>query len=435
MHWLNKQQLLGTFVSLAMTLVATPAQAEDLLQVWQYAKAEDVHLAIARANIDLQSQKRDQARAAIMPSVSASVNLSYVDNSVIGKTNFGQSYSLDMKQGLYHRDVILQGQQVEVLIDNSQLGYRFAEQQLLMRVTGAYFDHLAALDALQLAQQEHSATRERHKEISARYEVGVSNVVSLQEAQARLDMMQAQIVLVQSQVVNSREALYEILNRDVDALLALPSNANLTILPQQAISSWVTEAVQNSLPLQQLNKQLQVSSLNIEIQKAVLTPSVDLIAQYSHTNNSQVMYGADVDQYMVGIKASMPIYTGGYAQSKVAEARIQRQQVRRQLEQIQRSITKSVRSSYLAVESAAQLVQAREQVLTSVKLAFKAMESAVDVGTRTNVDLLDIQQQLFSARRDLAQSKYQLILAQLQLKFVAGSLSEVDLKVVNDLLL
>jgi outer membrane protein len=165
-----------------------------------------------------------------------------------------------------------------------------------------------------------------------------------------------------------------------------------------------------------------------------MTPGVDLIAQYSHTQNSQILYGADADQFMVGIKVSMPLYTGGYTESKVAEATLQQRQLQRQLQQAQRSIGKTVRSAYVSVESVEQLVQARSQVLTSAELAYDAMESAVDVGSRTHVDLLDVQSQVFSARRDLAQAKYQFILAQLQLRLIAGKLTSTDLETIDQLL-
>jgi outer membrane protein len=438
MQWFTKQIIGSALIALPLSLTALPSQAENLTQVWQLAQAEDVQLAIAAADIDLQAEKRQQAKAATLPSIGATANLNYVDNSAIGVANTGQSYTLDMKQGIYHRDVILQSQQVELLVDNSRLGYQLAEQQLIMRVAAAYFAQLEAQDAVQLALQEHDSVAERHKEIQARYDVGVSNLVTLQEAQARLDMMQAQIVATRGQLAESHYALGEILNRELSSLSPLPASASsieLNFLPLQTLDVWVADAEQNSLQLQQIRKQLQVARVNIQAEEAALTPGIDLIAQYSHTDNTHVLYGADADQYMVGIKISMPIYTGGYTQSKVAEATLLQRQLQRQLQQAQRSIGKAVRSAYVSVDSAQQLVQAREQVQASAELAFKAMESAVDVGSRTHVDLLDVQSQVFSARRDLAQAKYQLLLSQLQLRLIAGSLSPADLQTIDALLL
>jgi len=437
MQWFNKQILGSVLIALPLSLTALPSQAQNLMQVWQLAQAEDIQLAIAAADIDLQAEKRQQAKAATLPSLAASANLSYVDNSAIGIANTGQSYSLDMKQGIYHRDVILQSQQVELLVDNSQFGYQLAEQQLIMRVAAAYFAQLEAEDALQLALQEYDSVAERHKEIQARYDVGVSNLVTLQEAQARLDMMQAQIVATRGQLAESHHALEEILDQQVTSLTSLPTSASssdLNFLPLQTKDMWVADAEQHSLQLQQIRKQLQIARVNIQAQEAAMTPGVDLIAQYSHTNNSQVLYGANADQFMVGIKVSMPLYTGGYTESKVTEATLQQRQLQRQLQQAQRSIGKAVRSAYVSVDSAEQLVQARSQVLTSAELAYDAMESAVDVGSRTHVDLLDVQSQVFSARRDHAQAKYQFILAQLQLRLIAGKLTSTDLETIDQLL-
>jgi len=248
MQWFTKQIIGSALIALPLSLTALPSQAENLTQVWQLAQAEDVQLAIAAADIDLQAEKRQQAKAATLPSIGATANLNYVDNSAIGVANTGQSYTLDMKQGIYHRDVILQSQQVELLVDNSRLGYQLAEQQLIMRVAAAYFAQLEAQDAVQLALQEHDSVAERHKEIQARYDVGVSNLVTLQEAQARLDMMQAQIVATRGQLAESHYALGEILNRELSSLSPLPASASsieLNFLPLQTLDVWVADAEQN----------------------------------------------------------------------------------------------------------------------------------------------------------------------------------------------
>lgn len=427
----------ASLLALPLLMVTEASLANNLMNVWQLAKVEDLQLQMAQADIQLQSEKHQQARAAMLPSAAFNATISHVDNSAIGVENFGQSYSLDIKQGIYHRDVILQAQQVDMLVENSELGYAWTNQQLQMRVAAAYFEQLSAQDNLLQMQQAKSAITKRLNEIKARYEVGMSNQVMVQEAQARLDLMQAQLVAAQGQLANSQQRLAQITHQpvvQVKSLKATTSNNDLSFLPQQSLASWQQQAQMNSLPLQQLNKQLQLAKLDIQTQEAAMTPGVDLIAQYSYTDNSVQAYAANADQFMVGIKVSMPLYTGGYVKSKVSEANMQYRQVQRQLEQSRRALNTEVHTSFVNVTSASQLVQAQQQVKESAQLAFAAMDSAVEVGSRTRVDLVDAERQYYSAIQQLNEAKYQLILAQLKLRLVTGSLSAEDLQTINALL-
>jgi outer membrane protein len=427
----------ASLLALPLMVATETALATNLVNIWQQAQQQDLQLQMAQADIELQSEKHQQARAAMLPSAAVNATLSHVDNSAIGLENFGQSYSLDIKQGIYHRDVMLQAQQVDMLVENSELGYAWAHQQLQMRAAAAYFDQLSAQDNLMQIQQAKSAMSKRLNEIKARYEVGMSNQVMVQEAQARLDLMQAQLVAAQGQLTNSQQLLAQITNQPVarvTPLQATASNSELSFLPHHSLETWQQQAQINSLPLQQLNKQLQLAKLDIQTQEAVLTPGVDLIAQYSYTDNSVQAYAPNADQFMVGIKVSMPLYTGGYVESKINQASLQYRQVQRQLEQSRRALNTEVHTSFVNVTSATQLVHAQEQVKQSAQLAFAAMESAVEVGSRTRIDLVDAERQFYSSIQQLNEAKYQLILAQLKLRLVSGSLSVEDLHTVNALL-
>lgn len=427
----------ASLLALPLIMAASTSAASNLVNVWQLAEEEDLQLQMAQADIHIQTEKHQQARAATLPSIAANATISHVDNSAIGIANFGQSYSLDMKQGLYHRDVILQAQQVNLLVTNSELAYQWANQQLHMRVAAAYFAQLNAQNNLRQMQQAKAAISKHLDEVKARFEVGMSNQVMVQEVQARFDLIEAQLVASQGELTNSQQVLGQITNQPITEVAPLAptiSNSELTFLPPHSLATWQQQAQVNSLPLQQLQKQLQLAQLNIQTQQAATTPGVDLIAQYSYTDNSVQAYTPNADQFMVGIKVSMPLYTGGYIESKVNEANMQYAQVQRQLEQSRRSLNTEVHTSYVNVTSAAQLVQAQQQVTKSAHLALAAMASAVEVGSHTRVDLVDAERQYYSAQQQLNEAKHQLILAQLKLRLVTGSLTLEDLQTVNQLL-
>ena len=419
---------------ISITTLATPLQAEDLLQVTRYALEQDQQLKISRLGMEIKWQQQQQAQAALLPSISSNATYDLNDSSRFSGENRGESYGLSLTQKLYHRDSHKKLQQSQVLTEESELALQLTLQQLLLRVATSYFDQLAAEDSLRLAVQEKSAVGEQLKQVQSHFNVGTSSMTDVQEVQARFDLVNAQRVSAKAAVENSREALYEIIHRDLSPLQPLTDAVPLLQPVPNEVQQWVGQALENSLTLRQLRKQVTSSKLSTEIAKSGYYPTLDLVGQFSRSENSNGNYGADNDSYSVGLQATLPLYTGGYTRAKVSEAMLLQQQSETELERQKRSAVKTVRSDFLAVNTAIELVKAQTQALSSAQTAFNAIQSGVEVGTRTTVDLLDAQKELYSAHRDLTQARYNLLLARLSLKYAAGILALSDIEAVNQLL-
>ncbi|MBT4812334.1 MAG: TolC family outer membrane protein, partial [Thiotrichales bacterium] len=344
-------------------------------------------------------------------------------------------------QSLYRPELQKQLEKTVVLTQERELVLNLTQQQLLLRVANAYFDQLSAEDSLQLAQQEHNAIAEQLKQIRQKYDVGSVSMIDLQEVQARFDLVNAQQISAKAAVSNSRELLFEMVNRDLSALQPLTTELTTELLlapsatdSANSVEPWIKQAINNNIELQQLEKQLRSATLSTEIAQSAYHPKVDLVAQLASSDNSNSNYGSDSDSYSVGIQATLPLFNGGSTRSKVAQARLQRVRIEAQQEQKKRSTIKIIRSNYLAIQTAIELVKAQTQAQLSAQSAFHATRSGIEVGTRTTADLLDAQRELYSTQRDLARSKYELILAQLNLKQSAGVLSLADIEGVNRLL-
>ena len=432
---------LATIITTALTLLSAPLQAEDLLEVTHYALEQDQQLAISRLDLSIQQEQQYQAGALLLPALSTAASYKYGDNSRYADQNRTAAYSFNLTQSLYHPELQKQLEQTAVLTEERKLVLNLTQQQLLLRVANAYFDQLSAEDSLQLAQQEHNAIAEQLKQIRQKYDVGSVSMIDLQEVQARFDLVNAQQISAKAAVSNSRELLFEMVNRDLSALQPLTTELTTELLlapsatdSANSVEPWIKQAINNNIELQQLEKQLRSATLSTEIAQSAYHPKVDLVAQLASSDNSNSNYGSDSDSYSVGIQATLPLFNGGSTRSKVAQARLQRVRIEAQQEQKKRSTIKIIRSNYLAIQTAIELVKAQTQAQLSAQSAFHATRSGIEVGTRTTADLLDAQRELYSTQRDLARSKYELILAQLNLKQSAGVLSLADIEGVNRLL-
>ena len=165
-------------------------------------------------------------------------------------------------------------------------------------------------------------------------------------------------------------------------------------------------------------------------------PTVDLVANYITSNAAGSMYGVGVDNInrSIGVQLNVPIYQGGALNSKWREAEHNRERVRQELENARRSVAQQTRQAYLGVVSGIAQVKALQQALISSASVLESSKLGQEVGVRTNLDVLNAQQQLYSTRRDLYQAEYNYLLSQLQLKAAAGMLEEADLARVNQAL-
>lgn len=431
------------FHTAALLAALTPMTvlAENLLDIYHSAKNQDMQVESARLGLAAQSEQRNQARAAILPSLSTDAGLNYGQSETQSQTstttidnNTTQSVGLSLKQGLYHRDVIKQAESVEELIKLAELQYSQSEQTLILRVAQSYFTVLAAHDSLELAEREQKAIKQQLNQIRQRFEVGLSAITDLHEAQARYDLSTAQLVSAQSTLSSAREALREMINREIPPLSRLTAtDLPLTLPKPEGVEEWVKLALDQSPLLKLQRAQVAVAQLAIEQARSSYYPGVDLVGRVSRNDNSNSK-ASDTTSQSIGIQLNWTLYNGGYTSSRMEELRLKLQQAEAQLEQQQRATVKTTRSAYLAVSTGIELVKARKQVISSAQTALSATETGLNVGTRTTVDLLNAQKDLFSAQRDSSKARYELILALLSLKQSAGTLQPSDLAEINQLL-
>ncbi len=424
----STKSILFAFAAFA---IAIPAQAADLLETYHAARANDPVFAVARAAQRAGQEKLAQGRSLLLPSVNLTAN-SKINDTTASRYN-SHRYDVNLVQPLFRQQNWQDYIAAELQVAQSEAQFRNAGQELILRVARAYFDVLIAQDSVQLAETEKTAIFEQLQQAKRTFEVGTATITDTHEAQARYDLVSAKAIFEQGNVEIKKSALQQLTNSKPGSLRPLGAQFKPELPQPAAMEKWVEEA-------QQRNPQLAVAQAAAELAEKELVrnrgghyPTLDLVASYSE-NFTILGLGGDSSSKVIGVEFKLPLFQGGATQSKWREAEANRDGARAELENTRRNIAVQTSQAYLGVVTGIAQVQALRQALQSGESLLRASKLGQEVGVRTNLDVLNAQQQLYATRRDLYQAKYNYLIGQLRLKAAAGTLVEEDLARVNQAL-
>ncbi|MFO7542185.1 MAG: TolC family outer membrane protein [Thiobacillus sp.] len=425
------------FIALTFAL-APAAQAANVSDVFRNAQAYDAQYASARAAWQASQEKSVQGRAGLLPNVSAGGNVRYnsVDSSITGgdADYASNGLSINASQPLFRKQNRVQFEQSKNQVKIADVQYKLAEQDLILRVAQAYFDVLQAQDNIAFIQAQKSAITEQLAAAKRNFEVGTATITDTHEAQARYDLAVAQEVAEQNSL--------NIRLRALERLIGKPANTLDTLVPQAqlnaesaSIDEWAARAADSNLQadIQRIAK--AIADQEVERTRAARHPTLDAVAGYN-INNNQNFGSTQVDTRTasIGLELNLPIYQGGLIGSRVREAVANQEKARQDVEVATREASLRAREAYLNVNSGVARVRALEQALVSTKAQLDSTKLGLQVGVRTNLDVLNAEQQVLSAQRDLAGARYAYLLAGLALKAATGALSPADLETIDKLL-
>jgi outer membrane protein len=434
---------------LAASLVASGwAQAADLLETFHAAQANDPVFAAARATQQAGQEKLTQGRSLLLPSINLSANTTFNDLTTqyhpatpplfTGGSNRYNSngYGVTLVQPLFRQQNWQAYSESELQAAQAGMQLKIAEQDLILRVAQAYFDVLIAQDSVGLVNAQKTAISEQLEQAKRNFEVGSATITDTLEAQARYDLTGAQEIAAQNNLEIKRSALQQLINAKPGELAALGKKLKPEAPQPADMEQWVDQAQMNNLQLAIAQAATEIADKEVARNRGGHYPTVDLVANYSQNNANGGSFGlgSETTNKSVGVQLNMPLFQGGVVNSRWREAEANRERARQELENARRNVAQQVRLSYLGVVSGIAQVQALQQALTSSESLLQASKLGQEVGVRTNLDVLNAQQQLFATRRDLYQAQYNYLLNQLHLKQATGTLGEEDLSKVNQAL-
>ena len=419
------------------------ALAADLQETFRAAQANDPVFAAARATMQAGQEKLPQGRALLLPSISLNANSTFNDQTTqyqgtapfpSGNNRYNShGYGVNLTQPLFRQQNWLSYSEAELQVAQTEAQFRVAEQDLMLRVAQAYFDVLIAQDSVQLSEAQKTAISEQLEQAKRNFEVGSATITDTHEAQARYDLTSAQEIAAQNDLEIKKRALQQLINAMPQDLRHLGKGFRLEAPQPADMEKWVDDAQQNSLQLAIAQAGAVIAEKEVARNRGGHYPTVDLVANYSNnqSNGGSFGVGSDNTSKSVGVQLNLPLFQGGAVNSKWREAEANRERARQELENTRRSVALQTRQAYLGVVSGIAQVKALQQALTSSESVLEASKLGQEVGVRTNLDVLNAQQQLYATRRDLYQAEYSYLLSQLRLKAAAGTLSESDLASVN----
>lgn len=434
-------------MSVVALFAAVPdAEAANLLDVFQQASQSDPQIREAEATRLATREARPQALAAFLPQVSASGGWTAAKNgpgvtttqsSVVttqSTVSHGGTYGVSVTESVNIPAALLALKRTDYQLAQAELTYQSAEQSLAVRVAQRYFNVLSARDSLNSAQASLDAFNRQLEQAEKRFEVGLSAITDVQEARASRDSANAQVIAAKRTLATNQELLRELTGEGFEMLAAPGDDMPLKTPDPESEDQWVNRALEGNLDLLSSRISLELASHDLRTVRTGRYPTLNLGAAYSNQNKypgTDFSNAANSWGESVGLTVTVPIFSGGSVSSQIRQYVYQQRAARERLERVTRETDSGTRDAFLGVTSSITQVQAYKQALDSSRLALEATQAGYEVGTRTNIDVLNSRRSLQSAETQYLQSRYTYIENIITLKQVAGTLTRADLEEIN----
>jgi len=454
--------------TLALVLLALPlaAPAKDLIGVFEDALHNDPVIRQADANRLAARESKPQALAALLPQLNGTAGITRDHSSgfqsqifevsntsnpsgppqlVVTRTadqidNTIQQWALNLRQNVFSWSNWMALKAASHEVAQAEANYAAAEQQLILRVSQAYFAVLTAYDTLQADQTSLAAISRQLDQANKRFEVGLIAITDVEDAKAAHDSAASTVIAAKRTLATSEDQLQEITGQKYDSLAKPGTDMPLNNPEPADEDRWVNISLEQNLTLISSRLAADIARENVRVAQGGHLPTLDLVAgrSYNYTSSDQVFNGtpfsnvdSKVNDRQIGLQFTLPIYSGGFTQSKVRQAEYQWIAAKEGVVQSSRATERQARDAYLGVISGIARVQALRQAVESNRTALKATEAGYEVGTRTSVDVLNARRNLVQAETDFATARYDYIVSVLQLRLAAGNLDRTQLTDLN----
>ena len=438
---MNAFRLLPLSVALGAAL-ALPVQAQSLVALYESARAFDASYQSVKSLFDATLAKSEQARAGLLHTIAMSANasLSTIDNT-LAKTKQGfydtQSATLSASKPLYRpaNQITFNQSQRQIEVVEQQL--LAAEQDLIVKVSTAYFDVLASQDSLTFVLAQKAAVSEQLASAKRNFEVGTATITDTREAQARFDLVIAQEIAGRNDLQVKKLALDQLVGKANTAPLAVRLPLTLPPVQPDDVAPWVQKSEEQHPGIQQSRLALDVAQMETRKAQAASKPTLDLTGNLNMTQNNESASSTSsfrTTSASVGLSFSMPLFSGYSIENRLKETLSLEDKARTDLDAIKRTVAQGSRAAFYGLLSGQGQVKALEAAEASSQSALDANKLGYQVGVRINIDVLNSQSQLFDTKAKLAKARYDVLVGGLKLRQATGVLKADDIKPINALL-
>lgn len=435
-----------SLVSLALlSSLSLSTYAEDLLDIYKEALQRDTQVTQAKAEAQAAHAGLSEATAALLPQIDVVGNLTKTRTNVIDAynargSNKQASGAINLSQTLWRHSSWANRSIAEKTATLKDLAYADAQQNLIVRVSNAYFNVLNAADTLKFQKANNAALKRQLSEANRRFNVGLIAQTDKLEAQAAYDLSNAAVIAAENALINSKSEIRMLIGREIDVnkLAKIDESKFAATSVSNDLIKITKKAEENNLALQQAVISRDIAKDNITLARSGHEPTLDFNAraQTGYTEyDTQVKQAGFVDNnswaHSVGLTLNIPIFHGGATSAAVDKAQANYIYAQEGLEKAHRTLLTNVSNSYNNVNAAISSVTAYNNYKVSADSALSATKAGYEVGTRTMTDVLNATQNLYDAMQKSAQARYTYILSRLSLLYAQGDLKVEHIDQIN----
>ncbi|HAS6348253.1 TPA: outer membrane channel protein TolC [Vibrio vulnificus] len=427
------KKLLPLLIGAALGSLSSSVWADSLAEIYDLAKQNDPQLLSVQAKRDAAFEAVTSSRSTLLPQINltAGYNLRRGDTDLdagatIDNDQNALTAGINFSQELYQRSSWITLDNAEKTARQADASYAATQQGLILRTAQAYFEVLKAQDNLEFVRAEKAAVARQLEQTKQRFEVGLSAITDVHDAQAQYDGVLADEVLAENSLTNSYETLREITGQEHKNLNVLDTKRFSASRSNASAEALIEEAQEKNLSLLSARINKDIAKDTISLASSGHLPSLTLDGGYNYADVSSSTNDGTTNNFNVGVNLVVPLYTGGNTSSQTKQAEFNYVAASQDLEATYRSVVKEVRAQNNNINASIGALRAYEQSVVSARSALEATEAGFDVGTRTIVDVLDATRRLYDANKNLSNARYNYILSVLQLRQAVGTLSEQD---------
>jgi outer membrane protein, protease secretion system len=414
------------------------ANALGLMEAYEAALATDSVYRAAQHDNEAGQQYKIIGRANLLPNISASYAYNRNNSDL---TTAGNGLSRDETRNYNSENGVIQLRQPLINLESwaryrqgslqtalSDMQFAARKQELIQRFFGLYAQANYAEDvlALSIAQRDAFKIQEQaNKQMAVR---GEGTKTALIESQAKLSLSEAQIIESQDSVTDARSALAIMIGKEQFALAALRDDFKAQALEQSDFNAWKNLALENNPEIAAQRENVALANQDIRRNQAGHVPKLDAVASIGRSkSDSTATFNQEIDNKSIGVQLNIPIYSGGSVNALTAQAEVNYKKAQDDLDTKTNEVLLDLRKQYNTVLSSTLKIDALKESVASADLLVTATKKSLIGGVRTNLDVLDARKQLFEAKRDLSQARFNYLVAYINLKKAVGTLTVADL--------
>ena len=441
MRAINTHYVLTTITVFVASLLTQPAWSADLLSIYNDAIANDAKLASATAKLDAAKESIVQAKAAFYPTIAVTGQASKqksdttISSITTNRSTSPRSISLTLTQPLFRAAAYINYKQSELTVAQAEAQFAASQQDLIIRVSQAYFDILSAQDTLSTLAAQKTAIAQQLESAKRNFEVGTATITDQQEAQARYDLVLSQEIAAQNDLLVKQSSLEAIIGKTAPTLSSLRQDVELSPPAPAQLDAWIASTMSSNPSIQSNTLGVELAKRAVQLAQTGHLPTLDLTGSIAKSQQSIFTGGgqstADIQSNTIGLSLNVPLFAGGNVSSQVSQQQKLMTKAEKDLLDATRTATLITRQTFGGVQSGLAQVKALQAAEKSSQLALDSNKLGYEVGVRINIDVLNSQQQLATTRRDLFKAKYDTLMNGLKLKQAAGTLKADDLGEIN----